>query len=77
MTVRPRVPSTGRKLTAEDAAIIKGMINRGDPQHDIASWFGVNPGRISDINTGKRFADVQPVAIADLPPSGPYGREAA
>jgi hypothetical protein len=76
MNVRPRVPSTGRTLTAEDAAIIKGMLLRGDPQHDIASWFGVNPGRISDINTGKRFESVQPVATEKLPPRGPYGEAA-
>jgi hypothetical protein len=73
MNVRPRVPSTGRKLTDADAAVIKGMLLRGDPQHDIAAWFGVNPGRISDINTGKRFESVQPSVNSHLPPCGPYG----
>jgi len=52
------------------------MLLRGDPQHDIASWFGVNPGRISDINTGKRFDSVQPVVTEKLPPRGPYGEAA-
>ena len=72
-----RAKTTGRRLTEEDAALAKAMILRGDPLHDIASWFGVNPGRISEINTGKRFADVQPAANAELPPPGPYGREEA
>jgi hypothetical protein len=30
----------------------KRMIDRGDRQHDVAVWFGVNPGRINDIATG-------------------------
>ena len=72
-----RTRSTRRRLTEEDAAIVKAMIRRGDPLHDIASWFGVNGGRISEINTGKKFADVPPASNSHLPPRGPYGREAA
>jgi len=57
---------------AADAAIVKGMLARGDRQHDIAAWFGVNGGRIAEIATGYRFPLVEPAEAEDLPPPGPY-----
>ena len=39
-------------LTDEEIAIVKGMIVRGDRQHDIAAYFGVNGGRIGEISKG-------------------------
>lgn len=73
-----RAPPSGIVLTEADAAIAKGMLARGDRQHDIAAWFGVNGGRIAEIATGTRFRSVQPTPKAELPPQGPYpcGREA-
>jgi len=68
------------KITDEDAAIIKGMLARGDKQQWIAAWFGgeFNPGRIAEINTGAKFAHVRPADRSSLPPIGPYvsGRSA-
>jgi hypothetical protein len=61
-----------RSLTAEDAAIIKGMLARHDDQSDIAACFLVNGGRISEINTGKRFPEVMPAPADALPPPPPY-----
>jgi hypothetical protein len=54
-------------LTEEHAALVKGMLNRGDKQHDIAAFFGVNGGRIAEIKTGKRFPDVAPAPKRELP----------
>ena len=74
-----RAPSSGVSLTEADAAIAKGMLARGDRQHDVAAWFGVNGGRIAEIATGKLFWWVRPAPVDNrLPPSGPYpcGREA-
>jgi hypothetical protein len=51
-----------RRLNKQDAAIIKKRINDGELFSRIAADFDVNQGRISEINTGKRFADVTPVA---------------
>jgi hypothetical protein len=62
---------SGIRLTRDDAAIVKGMLARGDRQHDIASWFGVNGGRIAEISTGDNFASVT-MERDNLPPSGPY-----
>lgn len=61
-----------------EIAIVKGMIARGDRQHDIAAYFGVNGGRIGEINTGKRGEGVIAAPASDLPPPGPYmaGRSA-
>jgi len=55
---RRRRPS--RRLTNPDVAIIKKRINAGEFLHRIAADFDVNPGRISEIKTGKLFADVPP-----------------
>lgn len=73
-----RAQSSGLRLTQEDASIAKGMLERGDRQHDIASWFGVNGGRIGEIATGRTFRNVKPAQQEALPPPGPYlsGRDA-
>lgn len=74
-----RAPSSGISLTEADAAVAKGMLLRGDRQHDIAAWFGVNGGRIAELAKGKQFRWVLPAPLDDhLPPPGPYpcGKEA-
>jgi hypothetical protein len=53
--MRHRALPSGISLTEEDAAVIKGMLMRGDRQHDIAAWFGVNGGRIGEVACGQRF----------------------
>jgi hypothetical protein len=63
---------SGRRLDDEDASIVKGMLARGDRQHDIAAWFGVNGGRIAEVATGAKFPNIAPAAPQDLPPKGPY-----
>ena len=72
MAMRKRAKPSGITLTKSDAALIKGMLRRGDRQHDIAAWFGVNSGRIAEIATGHRYTAVTPVAGDRLPPPGPY-----
>jgi hypothetical protein len=77
--MRYRAPASGIALSEEDAAIVKGMLARGDRQHDIAAWFGVNGGRIAEIATGLKFRSVAAATPEQLPEPGPYlsGREAA
>lgn len=67
-----RAESSGVHLSAADAALIKGMLARGDRQHDIAAWFGVNGGRIAEIAVGRTFKDVPAGEEDHLPPPGPY-----
>jgi hypothetical protein len=71
-----RASPSGIALSLADAALIKGMLHRGDRQHDIAAWFGVNGGRIAEIAVGARFADVRATDAAQLPPRGPYPKAA-
>lgn len=73
-----RAEPSGVTLNSGDVAVIKGMLARGDRQHDIAAWFGVNGGRIAEISTGAKFSSTRAAPEADLPPRGPYlsGREA-
>lgn len=47
-----------RDLSMDDVACIKARLLRGDLQHRIAADYDLNPGRISEINTGKRFTGV-------------------
>lgn len=74
-----RAPASGISLSEKDVAIVKGMLTRGDRQHDIASWFGVNGGRIGEISTGVKFGHVEPAPSHLIPPPGPYiaGKESA
>lgn len=70
---RRRAPSADRfPITSADAALIKGMIKRGDLQSDIAAYFGCNGSRISEINTGHSHAEVTIAPEHILPPAGPY-----
>ena len=48
------------KLSPDDIKLIKVRLRRGDHQHDIAADYGLNQGRISEINTGQRFKDIKP-----------------
>ncbi|OUU31043.1 MAG: hypothetical protein CBB97_00560 [Candidatus Endolissoclinum sp. TMED37] len=59
-------------LSNNDAAQIKGMLLRGDKPQDIAFWFGVNNGRISEIKGGVNFNYVAPAPPEKLPRKGPY-----
>ena len=77
--MRHRASPSGITLNEHDAALIKGMLARGDRQHDIAAWFGVNGGRVAEIATGYRFHHVDHAPVELLPPPGPYpnGRDTA
>lgn len=46
------------KLTEEIVRTIWERLRRGDFQHDIAADLGINQGRISEVNTGKRGANI-------------------
>lgn len=61
-----------RTITSDMARLIKGMLLRGDDQSDIAACFLINGGRISEINTNKRFAEVTAAPPEELPPPPPY-----
>lgn len=52
-------------LSPKDIGLIKLRLNRGELQHRIAADFDLNPGRISEINTGKRFSDVPPATMQE------------
>jgi hypothetical protein len=71
-----RAQPSGITLSAADAALIKVMLRRGDRQHDIAAWFGVNDGRVAEIAVSVGFGEVQAASPADLPPRGPYPKAA-
>jgi len=52
--------ATAKRLTAQDIADIKARLRQGEYQHDIAADYGLNQGRVSEINTGKRGYAIQP-----------------
>jgi hypothetical protein len=63
---RRRAPNSGRRLTRYEAGLVKALLHRNYRQQDIAAIWGVNSGRISDIATAKKFADVAVASDADL-----------
>jgi hypothetical protein len=73
-----RAARSGRRLLEHDASLVKGMIQQGDRHHDIAAWFGVNQGRIAEVNDGHLFPSAKVAPVNQLPPPGPYtsGRSA-
>jgi hypothetical protein len=68
-----RSKASGHVLKRSEAPIIMGMIARGDRDHDIAAWFGVNQGRIAEVKDGSKFGTVAAAPAAQLPPKGPSG----
>lgn len=63
----------GDMLTFRETQAIKGMLLRGDRQHDVATYFGVNGGRIAEIASGvSTYAAAEPFKQDKLPPPGPY-----
>jgi hypothetical protein len=68
-----KAPASGITLGYRETCIAKGMLARGDRQHDIASFFGVNPARINEVVSGNNnYPNAQPTPKAELPPPGPY-----
>lgn len=59
-------------LTQDQAAIVKGLLARGEKQHDIAAFFSENGGRIAEIKTGKAFADTAAAPKKDLPTAAEF-----
>jgi len=56
-----------------ETQIVKGMLERGDRQHDIASYFGVNGGRVGEVSSGNcDYPQAVPLLEDKLPPPGPY-----
>ena len=67
---RGKAPSPS--LTNADAAKALGMVQRGDKEHDIACWFGVNQARIAEVKEGSH-GSITAALPQDLPPKGPPG----
>lgn len=60
-------------FTFRETSIVKGMLARGDKQHDIAAYFGVNGGRVAEVANGTGDYPTAPTAEeSKLPPPGPY-----
>ena len=60
-------------LSHRETRFVKGMLLRGDRQHDIAAYFGVNGGRIAEVATGEcNYPNAQPMPEDELPSPGPY-----
>jgi len=67
-----RGKASGHSLSTRDASVVLGMIKRGDREHDIAAWFGVNQGRIAEVKKGD-YGTLSPAPAQELLPSGSPG----
>jgi hypothetical protein len=59
-------------LNNDEIATVKGMLARGDRQHDIAAHFGINSARVAEVKWGQTGDTDAPSPLEDLPPAGPY-----
>ena len=66
---------SGITVNPSDVPLILGMVARGDRRHDIAAWFGLNQGRIKEVEDGKHGTPSM-AAASSLPPSGSPGPKA-
>lgn len=55
-----RKPSLSMQRLRPFVPVIKKRIWQGEFLNRIAADFDVNPGRISEIKTGRRFAEIPP-----------------
>lgn len=70
-----KASSSGLSVNPTDVPIILAMVARGDRRHDVAAWFGLNQGRIKEVEDGN-YGNA-PLALAlQLPPSGSPGPKA-
>lgn len=53
-------------LTSNQIADVKGYLSIGHKQHDIAAYFGVNPGRVAEVAKGKVGLDVKATPVNAL-----------
>ncbi|HEX3665767.1 MAG TPA: hypothetical protein VHU23_11100 [Rhizomicrobium sp.] len=70
--IMARSSPSGYHLSTGDIPVVLAMQNRGDRDHDIAAWFGVNQGRVADAKKGK-WGKPKPAPAKDLPPKGAPG----
>ena len=66
---------SGITVQPEDVPIILAMVARRDRRHDVAAWFGLNQGRIKEVEDG-RYGSPAIASAESLPPSGSPGPKA-
>lgn len=71
----PRAQRSGITVDPADVPVILAMIARGDRRHDVAAWFGLNQGRLKEVEDG-RHGPLTLAPSTDLPPSGSPGIKA-
>jgi hypothetical protein len=67
-------PEHAARIDRDMAAIIRGMLARGDQVADIAVWFGLNPRVVHAVQTSAVHAFLAAAPTGVLPPPGPYAR---
>lgn len=59
-------------FTNKEAAIVLGMVARGDKRHDIAAWYGENQARVKEVEDGQ-YGNLTAAPAEELPPKGAPG----
>ena len=53
-------------VTAEMAQQIRAMVYEGMMQHDVAAYFGINQGRVSEVMNGKLYPETPAAPVPPL-----------
>jgi hypothetical protein len=70
-----KAKKSGIVVHQADVPITLGMILRNDRKHDIAAWFGLNQGRIAEVEDGTH-GNPPAAPPSQLPPVGSPGPRA-
>jgi len=60
-----RSANVSRQLTLDDAVRIWRRRRCGVAQHVLAADFGVNPGRVAEVLSGRRFPEAREISLHD------------
>ncbi len=64
MTPEYHKPPKRIQMTDDVIRTIWRCLRQGEHQHDIAADFGMNQGRVSEVNTGKRGSHITGIVPA-------------
>lgn len=60
-------------FTYWETQIVRGMLDRGDKQQDIAAYFGENSARVNEVyKRTSAYPNAPALPVTELPPPGPY-----
>jgi hypothetical protein len=71
-----KASASGYQVIPSDVPKMAAMLARGDREHDVAAWYGLNSARIQEVKRGEHGPLTIAPADTELPPAGSPGPRA-